>query len=433
MKIDEKLAALYKDFNKKTLSIMKENIKATRGYYKVTKKLQKKQEFIQENYGESISETSFTVSDDQIREMSLLVDEAEEQNLGMFLSCNANFIYLMALYESFLNSMTKLLINEHVPTRKKYMLFFKTKAFEMFEKTGNRSLADLLLEPKKCIESLDELQPLMSVVNYLVEHETNDGLYKRHYADYLEARERRNLFVHRGTCLDNKYEKTLKQLLRSNNLSKYFVEIIENVKSNAIKKDKENKQDLSVNPGYLFHAYRSIFFLSSVIYRKAIANISNKNSYVENNDLFNGVLHDHMVQGLNLDMSISKTYVIPLDIYAYCKKNILRKTDDVTQVNFILCLHGVISSSKDIAVKNIAVKDSDEKIDVNDWIFSEIQTLENEEIKSILNSYVKGDYKNYIDKGLKWSDGNKQLLESWFMTQKLLKDKKFKSQFNKIK
>ena len=46
---------------------------------------------------------------------------------------------------------------------------------------------------------------------------------------------------------------------------------------------------------------------------------------------------------------------------------------------------------------------------------------------------MKGDHKNYIDKGLKWSDGNKQLLESWFMTQKLLKDKKFKSQFNKIK
>ena len=70
---------------------------------------------------------------------------------------------------------------------------------------------------------------------------------------------------------------------------------------------------------------------------------------------------------------------------------------------------------------------------MNDWIFSEIQTLENEEIKSILNSYVNGDYKNYIDNGLKWSEGNKLLLESWFMTQKLLKDKKFKSQFNKIK
>ena len=227
MKIDEKLADLYEDFNKKTLSIIKENVKATRGYYKASKKLQKKQEFIQKNYGESISETSFTVSGDQIREMDLLMNEAEEQNLGMFLSCNANFIYLMALYESFLNSMTKLLINDHVPTRKKYMLFFKTKAFDIFEKTGNRTLADLLLEPKKCIESLDELQPLMSVVNYLVEHETDDKLYKEHYAYYHEARERRNLFVHRGTCLDNKYEKTLKQLLRSNNLSKFFSNIME--------------------------------------------------------------------------------------------------------------------------------------------------------------------------------------------------------------
>ena len=429
MKIDEKLADLYEDFNKKTLSIIKENVKATRGYYKASKKLQKKQEFIQENYGESISETSFTVSGDQIHEMDLLMNEAEEQNLGMFLSCNANFIYLMALYESFLNSMTKLLINDHVPTRKKYMLFFKTKAFDIFEKTGNRSLADLLLEPKKCIESLDELQPLMSVVNYLVEHETNDKLYKEHYADYLEARERRNLFVHRGTCLDNKYEKTLKQLLRSNNLSKFFSDIMENVKSNAIKKDEANKLDLSVNPGYLFHVYRSIFFLSSVIYRKAIENISNKNSYVENNDLFAGVLHDYMVQSLNLDMSIFKIYALPLDVYAYCRKNIQRKVDDVTQVNFILCLHG-LTSSKNIVFNQ---KDGDKKIDKNDWISSEIQNLGDEEIKSIVISYVNRDYKNYIDKGLKWNDGEKKSLEKWFMTQKLLKDKKFKTLFNKIK
>ena len=127
IEIDKKLSILYQEFNKKILSIIKENIKATNGYFKTAKRLQKKQEYIQENYGHSVSETSFTVSGEHAREMDLLMDEAEEANLGMFLSCNANFIYLMALNESFLNEMTKILINDHAPTRKKYMNYFHQK------------------------------------------------------------------------------------------------------------------------------------------------------------------------------------------------------------------------------------------------------------------------------------------------------------------
>ncbi len=57
IEIDEKLANLYQEFNKKILSIIKENIKATNGYFKTAKRLQKKQEYIQENYGQSVSET----------------------------------------------------------------------------------------------------------------------------------------------------------------------------------------------------------------------------------------------------------------------------------------------------------------------------------------------------------------------------------------
>lgn len=430
MKIDEKLAELYKDFNKKTLSIIKENIKVTRSYYKTTKKLQKRQEFIQKTYGQSTSENTFTVSGDQAREMDLLLDEADEVNLGMFLSCNANFIYLMALHESFLNSMTMLLINDHAPTRKKYMSFFKTKALDRFEKTGNRNLADLLTEPKKCIESLDELQPLMSVINFLVEHETKDKLYHIHYGHYLEARERRNLFVHRGTFLDAKYEKSLKQLYRSNNLNKLFSTTMENVKSNAIKKENEKKLDLSVNPGYLFHVYSSIFFLSSVIYRKAIANISNKNSSVGRDiDLYNNVLHDHMVMSLNSNLNFSRTYGLPLDIYSYCRKNIPGIVDDVTHVNYLLCLHGLAENT----TFTFKESDSDKEININDFILSEIQKLDDEIIQSILSSYIDGDYKNYIAKGLKFTDGSKDNLKHWFMTQKLLKNKKFKSEFNKLK
>ena len=54
-------------------------------------------------------------------------------------------------------------------------------------------------------------------------------------------------------------------------------------------------------------------------------------------------------------------------------------------------------------------------------------------LHNIVISYVNRDYKSYIDKGLKWNDGEKKPLEKWFMSQKLLKDKKFKTLFNKIK
>ena len=63
----------------------------------------------------------------------------------------------------------------------------------------------------------------------------------------------------------------------------------------------------------------------------------------------------------------------------------------------------------------------------------EIDKLDSEEIQSILKSYIKNDYKDYISKGLKYCDGDKNSLQPWFMTQKFLKNKKFKSEFNKLK
>ena len=124
MELDIKISDLYSDFNKKILSIVKENRKATRSYFKARKKLRDKQESFEENYGNKITETTFTIPRDLMEEFESLLDEADEVNLGMFLSSNANFIYLLALYETFLNSLIKLLIENHPPTRKDYMKYF---------------------------------------------------------------------------------------------------------------------------------------------------------------------------------------------------------------------------------------------------------------------------------------------------------------------
>ena len=456
MELDIKISDLYSDFNKKILSIVKENRKATRSYFKTRKKLRDKQESFEENYGNKITETTFTIPRDLMEEFESLLDEADEVNLGMFLSSNANFIYLLALYETFLNSLIKLLIENHPPTRKDYMKYFLSRAKDE-EKNGNSKLIDMILTPKKCIENLDELQPLMSVLNYLVGHNKTDELYQNNYSNYLEARERRNLFVHRGNILDTKYEKSFKQLLGINNLNKYFDPIMKVVKHNAYdlperwmggKKDCSHKAskndptrcavctaiygiepgfDLRVGPGYIMHVYNSLFFLSSVIYRQTLANISNKKSYVQNTDIFNGVLHDHMVYGLNSDLSLGLTYGPPLEIVSYCDTSVSNEHDDITIVNHILCLNELYIHHNAIVSDDA---DSDPKIDLMEQIVRELEKINNKDKKSIVQSYIDQDFTKYLEKASKMSD--KSSFQSWFMTQKFLKNKKFKVAFNKL-
>lgn len=458
MELDRKIADLYYDFNKKILSIIKENEKATLGYFKAQKKIADQHNSIEEKYGSSITETTFTVPEEWIEEMDSLKNASEEVNLGMFLSSNANFIYLIALYETFLNSLVKLMIEEHHPTRKKYMQYFLTRANEL-AKNGNTKLIDMILSPKKCIENLDELQPLMSVLNFLVEHNKIDEMYQEYYSEYLEARERRNLFVHRGHVLDTKYEKSFKQLLGFNNLTKYFEPIIKKAKNRAkplpkkwiggkkdcshqFPKNDDNSCskctaiygiepgfDLSVGPGYIRHVYDSIFFLSAAIYRKALANVSNKKSKILNEDIFHGALHDHMVYGLNSNLSFSQSYGGPLSINAYCDKNISVEKDDITTINHILCLNELSNAGK-VTISN---KEGDDlKINIKEYLFLELDKIVNENKKSIVRSYLNQDYKTYLELALKECGGDKTSFQKWFMTVKFLKNKKFKTLFNKI-
>ena len=458
MQTDTKIAKLYNEFNEKILSIIQESQKTTKGYFNKRKEITEKQSFIAEHYAVKKSESGFTLSREHIREMDSLMDERRKVNLGMFLSNNANFIYLMALYESYLNSLVKILINEHKATRVLYMQYFSSKAKEEFKK-GNEKLFNVLTDPKKCIENLDELQPLMSLLNHLIGHKTDDEIYQRNYGDYLEARERRNLFVHRGTVLDGKYEQSLKGLFASNNLNKKFKFVLKEVKDNSFSlpsewmggqkdckhvsaKDEGNCKnctakftkppgyDLKVGPGYLFHVYQSIFFLSSVIYRKAIRNISNKNSEVEKSEVFDGVIHEHMSTGLDMNYDDPTHIGTAIEINAYCFNNITRNEDDITLVNYILCINEVVQYNLQ---RPISDQEDLSKVDLHKLISYEKDRISDEKIKSILQAYLDQDFEMYIKLSLKFLENNKELFKSWFMTKKLLKNKKFKSMFNKLK
>ena len=257
--------------------------------------------------------------------------------------------------------------------------------------------------------------------------------------------------------LDTKYEKSFKQLLGINNLNKYFDPIMKVVKHNAYdlperwmggKKDCSHKAskndptrcavctaiygiepgfDLRVGPGYIMHVYNSLFFLSSVIYRQTLANISNKKSYVQNTDIFNGVLHDHMVYGLNSDLSLGLTYGPPLEIVTYCDTSVSNEHDDITIVNHILCLNELYIHHNAIVSDDA---DSDPKIDLMEQIVRELEKINNKDKKSIVQSYIDQDFTKYLEKASKMSD--KSSFQSWFMTQKFLKNKKFKVAFNKL-
>lgn len=457
MQVEEELYKLYEDFCANILALIVENEKTSKGYSVKLKKVSKQKESIAINYAVESKETHFYLNEDQSHQYESLEANQNELVRGMSLSCNADFIYLMALYESFLNSLIKILINKDKKIRKEYMNYFSNFAIEQHEKYKNKSLLLRLTEPKKCIDSLDDLKPLMSVVNFLIKHPTDDPIYKGCYAAYLEARERRNLFVHRGTILDSKYENTLKQLLRANNLNKKFQEIIGHVKSNAFnlpmewhggKKDCAHSlddddfkciscsakyvsppgHDLTVIPSYLYAIYGNVFFLSSIIFRQAIANISKATSSEDEIDIFRGTLHNHMVKiGLEMNDGKGRGYRTPAAIYTYCKSYISDKPDAIARINNLLCLIELVELKLIHFPKDSDSRTHDKKT-FNKFIEFELMEIPNTEIQSLFRAYLNKDYKNYIKLGLNFVN-NKDDLEKWFMTQKLLKQKKFSQIF----
>lgn len=458
MKAEEKLHKLYKEFCADVLSLIEQNQKTADGFFVKIEKVTKQKESLKINNALESTPTQFTLDEDASYQYESLDDSQNELIRGMTLSCNADFIYIMALFETFLNSLVKILINEDKAMRKEYIKYFTNFAIEQKDKNNNESFIRILSEPKKCIDNLHEIKPLMSLVNYLIKHKTNEQFYKTDYGDYLEARERRNLFVHRGTILDSKYEKTLKDLLKKNNLEKNFQTIIGNVKSNAFKlprewqggkKDCDHQlendvfkckkctakfvcppgYDLTVTPEYLYHVYTKIFFLSSVIFVQALANASKNNLLNNDEDVFQGALHDHMVKiGLELNNGNGRGYRTPLSIYNYCLNNISYKPDSVSRVNSLLCVIELVS----LKLMGFSSKSNGQKHDekaFNQFIESELAEISEQEIQSLFKAYLNKDFQNYINLGLNFVQ-NKDDLKKWFMTKKLLKNKKFSTLFN---
>ena len=388
--------------------------------------------------------------EDFLDEFRQLASQIEFQDKSLWLPSNANFIYLMSLYENFLSKSIKLLITHHKGTKEKYMQKYQGDA-ESLNKEGDRSLIKDIRDTNKCIENIDLLSTpqYKKYINHLLGLQHKDTIYLTHNNLYIEARERRNLFVHRGTEIDSKFEKSLTENLASegdknNKSSKKLIAFSrifsrelrprwhggkkdcnhdhdENKKNSCLKCSAKYKtptgRDLSVNPGYFEHAASTLFFLSSVIYRTAFNIASNDKDEMPNLNKE----HDFMCKiGLDFDRPLG--YLIPLEINAYSEKYLAFKADDVANINYYLCSHKLIEKSGNLKNK----KDKNSRI--LDWIEGRdhfFQNIDDENLKKILSSYVNNNHQDYLLFAMKVATRKKQMLD-WFMTKDFLKSIQFK-------
>ena len=398
---------------------------------------------------------------DFLDDFNQLYDQIEYQDKSLWLPSNANFIYLMSLYENFLSQTIKLLIKHDKHIQEKYMQKYQGDAEEL-NKKGNRGLIKDIRNTQKCIENIDLLTipQYKKYINHLLGLHHKDPIYLKYNNYYIEARERSNLFKHRGTEIDDKFEKSLTENLASegdknNKYSKKLIkfartfsrplrkkwiggkkgcEHIRDKKSGCLNCSAKFKtpigRDLSVNPSYFEHSASTIFFLSSVIYRTAF-NIANKNS----NDQPNlGKEHDFMCK-MGMDFNRLIGYIIPLQINTYSRNHLQFQPDDVENVNYFLCQNKILETRLDLKLKIAKIKDTtkvNEEISVmtknRDHFF---QNINDNNIKDILTSYIKKNYEDYLSLGLKVAK-RKTLLADWFMTKDLLKSTKFKKLFKQL-
>jgi hypothetical protein len=127
------------------------------------------------------------------------------------MSLNANFLYSIAIFEKYLADIVKHSARENADARKKYLQKYIEYAEQQMTKFGNKKGIANLADHEKCIEAYDELHEPLSLAKFMfgIKWESVEKVEDA-YLDYKEARERRNLLLHRGRHFDTKYKDSVK-------------------------------------------------------------------------------------------------------------------------------------------------------------------------------------------------------------------------------
>ena len=386
----------------------------------------------------NLNERSF---DDQINEFDqMIISIHESTNVKKvddktFIKMNANFIYLIALFERLIGHIIIYAIEKDKSVKKNYLNMFISLCDDKMEsmKRGKDSWRKYYNKPSKMIKDYPILEREKKGIVILKEvlknhlnfsHELTDKYFK----SFNEARARRNLIAHRGRKPDSIYFEDLKKgKLKKKDRDEIFKLIYnkstrlgdreeeEKTGSSIVKSNhSENPIDLSVTPNYLRHICRTLIYL--------------KESFLM--DLKEGSnLHDFIAYGVDkkaddLFMLCESIFKRKIDLYEKLSEFRLDK-----KVNYILLRDYSINRKlikKDKNYIKIVLKiidDIDENKD-NNFPSEDVKI-----IKLLLKSHIEKDRKEFFKLSkeyLELDDFNIYHFNKWLIFKKYKKYKEFK-------
>tara|TARA_X000000950_G_scaffold65669_1_gene80770 strand:+ start:416 stop:1609 length:1194 start_codon:yes stop_codon:yes gene_type:complete len=355
-------------------------------------------------------------------------------------SLNANFIYLLAIFDRFIGNYNKYLISTKSPIKKKYIEIFEGVCKEKIrtqrkETADSREALSYFNKPTKMIRNYSYLEkelksgPFNILKELITEYLNVDKHYKLSIKYYKEARQRRNLLVHRGRRPDKIYY----DLLKINNIDREFQKkVFKDIYSKStqfsdldrsqknfldfLDNDKDAPIDLSITPRYLQNIILHILELKEIVKM----DINDKKVELSlHHRIKSGVKHNDM----NLILSCHNLYA------RHIKNNYENKLfnlDIADKVNFIIC--------REILLNKKIIKRHKKNINNHLRLIDSIKDNEDELakfIKPLLKSYVNKNKKEFYKNTRKIIKENKKLspdrnIKGWLLFHKYRRLNDFK-------
>ena len=346
---------------------------------------------------------------------------------------NANFIYIMALFERYIGNLNKYVIKTKKPIKEKYIKTFEGVCKDIIKNTKSknpkhREAMSFFNKPLHMIRNYAFLErenknisPLSFSINLFEDYLKQDERFKEKILYLKEARERRNLLVHRGREPDKIYteqmkinninEKKLNKIFKIGlyPLSTKFSDVISKRVENSI----ENPKDLSIHPNYLHHIIMLILELKEMI--KMDLKIKNMNS----------CLHDRIKFGIkyrHLPIIVS-SHILLIRLIHHHHNQSIKSLDIANKVNFLIC-RDILVNKKLVKVKS-RKKDRENVLKIVDSINNNEHNLA-EGIKELLKNYIEKNKSEFKKNTIKMIKKNKKStspdeIQDWLIFHRYIK------------
>ena len=355
---------------------------------------------------------------------------------------NAQFLYMFTLFEKFLSETVKSSVRKHKNIKEEYTKQFVEFATEQHSKYGNKRYIPMLPDIKKLLENYDELRNHIRIACKIFKIQTNDKIFRQHWRQYIEARERRNLLTHRGNYLDNRYFSSIKNGLGkdgqkfikflNDEVLKYYGEKIDFSKSRSLKVD-EKKIPADVIPIYLRKITLTLLYLAHIIhmeaFKKSKKHYQTKGSYFINSG-HSLLLHSYDQDSINFALIFREILIYYEN---YICGNALNNWFLIEKVNFCLLYKFIIEHmNKRVKQYNMSNEKKLDELPMIDFesVLSECNAEDND-LREIALAHFRRDKKNLI-KYSKKAKLTKREFDDWFLFREWQSDADVKAFFEKV-